>query len=435
MQLLFYGAGEHAKKNIDFWLRRGLEPTCFIDIDKTKHYIKFDEKFDILPLTEAIQKYPDYLICVALGIYNYDAGHKYLLESGIPSERIVSANEFSLQGLRRYYSRSGESVFSCSRISRPLPELILKEDCIQICCSLDAIDQDFFFIPFTNVVDGILKAHKVIDDINDMHRRGNSGPCKGCYHLRNTDMDIVHTPANLRTFTFSADYIGSTCNMRCVYCTIVDNINHNYTKDKTMMNAVVNIVDFFSDDLIRLDFVSGEFFAKYDSEDILKYLIDKENVKISLVTNASIYSETFLELIRLNRVYLINVSLDAGTEETYRKVKGRDLFRKVVNNIEMYSQFRSQIDSLDLKYIFLAGVNDSYEDIEGFIAIAERIKCTIHISADQRASVRKSPLPKATMDSIFMLYNLAVERKLKVIFMLEAFNADDSLYIKSHVNS
>jgi len=101
----------------------------------------------------------------------------------------------------------------------------------------------------------------------------------------------------------------------------------------------------------------------------------------------------------------------------------------------MYSQFRSQIDSLDLKYIFLAGVNDSYEDIEGFIAIAERIKCTIHISADQRASVRKSPLPKATMDSIFMLYNLAVERKLKVIFMLEAFNADDSLYIKSHVNS
>jgi len=438
MQILFYGAGEHAKKNMDLWLRRGLEPVCFVDIDKTKHYKKFDEKYDILPLAEAIQKYPDYLMCVALGIYNYDAGYNYLIEFGISSERIVNADEFSFQKLRQSYLHSKDRApgLFCSRISPGERRLILDEQQIQICCSLDALDPDFLSVPFTNVVDGILKCYNIIDAINNMHTKGNSGPCKGCHYLTeksnvNEDTNNVRQISHAHIFEFSCLYIGSKCNLQCVYCDVVNRINHHYTKDNTLLNTVINIAEYFRNTPIRFNFVSGEFLFRHDADDILNYLLGQENVEIGLVINASIYSKTLLDLIRLGRVYSINVSLDAGTKETYNKVKGKDFFQKAVENIEMYSQFGNPTKHLILKYIFLTGINDNPVDIEGFITLAERVDAVIHISADHRASVRKSPLPKTTMDSIFTLYNLAVERELKVLFLLEAFNADDRLFIKN----
>jgi hypothetical protein len=66
------------------------------------------------------------------------------------------------------------------------------------------------------------------------------------------------------------------------------------------------------------------------------------------------------------------VSLDAGTRETFAKIKGLDLFDKVCDNLVRYSSK----GPVRLKYIILPGLNDNEADIDGFVALCVRLKAT-----------------------------------------------------------
>lgn len=77
----------------------------------------------------------------------------------------------------------------------------------------------------------------------------------------------------------------------------------------------------------------------------------------------------------------INVSLDCGTRETFRKIKGVDAFERVVQNLISYSVSASK--AIDLKYIFLPGINDNMSDVDGFIDIVGKCNArTVVISSD-----------------------------------------------------
>lgn len=39
--IIFYGAGQNARENFDTWVKSGLDPVCFSDIDITKHHTQF----------------------------------------------------------------------------------------------------------------------------------------------------------------------------------------------------------------------------------------------------------------------------------------------------------------------------------------------------------------------------------------------------------
>lgn len=85
--LIFYGVGRNAQENIEKWINEGFMPVCFSDADITKHYTKF-EQWDVLPLLEAIQKYPDYEVYCTQNSYSLPQVHGFLLSVGIPDEKI-----------------------------------------------------------------------------------------------------------------------------------------------------------------------------------------------------------------------------------------------------------------------------------------------------------------------------------------------------------
>ncbi len=65
---------------------------------------------------------------------------------------------------------------------------------------------------------------------------------------------------------------------------------------------------------------------------------------------------------------LVEVSIDAGTPETYARVKGKDAFDRVVSNLVEYSRS----GKIQLKYIVM---KDNLEDadINGFLNLARLI--------------------------------------------------------------
>ena len=65
---------------------------------------------------------------------------------------------------------------------------------------------------------------------------------------------------------------------------------------------------------------------------------------------------------------LVEVSVDAGTPETYARVKGKDAFDRVVKNLREYSKY----GQIQLKYIVMKD-NLGNEDIDGFLNLARTL--------------------------------------------------------------
>lgn len=61
---------------------------------------------------------------------------------------------------------------------------------------------------------------------------------------------------------------------------------------------------------------------------------------------------------------IIRKSFDAGTPETYKKIKGVDGYYKMLENVKRYLQAPFLV--LNPKYLFVPGINDSETDMKNF---------------------------------------------------------------------
>lgn len=96
-------------------------------------------------------------------------------------------------------------------------------------------------------------------------------------------------------------------------------------------------------------------------------------------TNAFIYDEKISQNLHDNPNSFINLSIDSGTPETWRKVKGFDNFDKVTDNLVKYYVNSARPGQITLKYIILPGINDNYEDFESVVEIM-KVLGTNHLS-------------------------------------------------------
>jgi hypothetical protein len=118
----------------------------------------------------------------------------------------------------------------------------------------------------------------------------------------------------------------------------------------------------FANDEITINPFQNEFFSTakgYISE---------------VFTNASVFSENIVTAAKNREDFHIIVSNDAGTAETFKTVKKRDVYNKVCDNLQKYAVAGVKIH---MKYIFIPEINDNPVDTEGFVAICKNINAEI----------------------------------------------------------
>jgi len=313
---------------------------------------------------------------------------------------------------------------SCKLYGR---EAFLGGNTIRLCCNGHlAKEPEFFKFYFNDLGNGINEFKERTNKLFKMHSKNLPGPCEGCPFLIDQigQTDFLEEKL-LKHISFTIGFNGDVCNIACIYC---KNQHKKYTKstNPSLLNLVKQVVESYGDTALpNLRFASGEFFFRKDAEEILEYLLPKK-CKMSVVTNATIYSENFMEMIKTYRVHFINTSLDCGTKETHIKVKKRNLFDTVIKNLITYSNAGLEIR---LKYIFLPGINDNEDDLINFLIFAKSISAKIEISTDIQN--RKNNLPSHTMDAIFWLYQKSQENNLSVQFRQEGFSEYDRSKIKN----
>ena len=368
---IFYGAGGTATQNLSRWIDNIGEPTCFVDIDNNKHgktitanlsSNKREVRYNIYSLTEAISKYPDYVLYISI---SPDSGTllsvtEYLLGQGIPKERIRYCEDVVY---RRGCSLLGQFILATPEGISP-------------CCT-----------PYGKLISYSEKIHDeqdlraVIYEYNSWLRKTlemmhSDAPtdCDACSMLEwnywPKDPKVNHLTGQ--------SFANAVCNCRCIYCNqFSDTAFVKCEHDLDLYDIYKIFADEFGNSIKAVTLADGEITVLPHREKLFR-LIEDQNWGVNIATNALIYSVNVAEILS-RQPSLLSVSLDAGTAETFNRVKGLNAFYQVVTNIEKYAETKCRID---LKYILIPEINDSFADINGFIAIALKYKAHVALSHD-----------------------------------------------------
>lgn len=140
---------------------------------------------------------------------------------------------------------------------------------------------------------------------------------------------------------------------------------------------------------------------------------------VRFLTNCFKYDEDIADMLHNNIYCSINLSIDAGTPETWHRIKGFHNFDIVLSNLKKYKSKCIGAGQITFKYIVLPGINDSNEDYLGLIKIMEDLEIkALSLSRDTRVKYdldreKQDRLIKATSN----LVTLCKEKQYIVLIL------------------
>lgn len=203
--------------------------------------------------------------------------------------------------------------------------------------------------------------------LRDMHKRGEIyEKCKGCYYLTEQEWD-------------DGDYfyemlIGhwTQCNCNCIYCYTDE--DKYYYNTRAFYNLYPVIKDMLDRNLIRnggeITFGGGEPTILPEFEDLLKAFLEHGLNNIRIHSSGIRFSPAIYKGLQEGKITLI-VSIDSATPETYKKIKCKNTFFSVRDNITKYAESGGM---LYCKYVLMPGVNDSFEEVKQWLEQCQESK-------------------------------------------------------------
>ena len=197
-------------------------------------------------------------------------------------------------------------------------------------------------------------------------------PCHNCFWLREkTEDDVV-------TLDFNEINISHWlhCNCGCIYCARLYATHGKITKWKRKSEyydiapVIENLYKYnlLSRRNLLVIIQGGDISVLKEFKKIMK-LFDKyggKSIYYCILSNSIAYQPIIRDLIKNHGRAQLMTSIDAGTRETYKKIKRVDKFDTVIKNIKKYCK---DVDKplVKIRYIIVKGLNDNYNEIDAFI--------------------------------------------------------------------
>ena len=408
VSIVYYGAGENLRRNIESWCNQGLFPVCISDINPSKQHTVYSmpggQEREVLPLYEVFERYPDYELWLTQAPFNLRAVRRSLIDCGVPPERIRFCEQV-------------EWRMGCDMLGNAFVSIGTH---FSTCCSKKA-----FLLKSTGDFESEMKLYMDFckQRIKEL-RNGYLAVCDGC-HLLKEDLYPMELsrPVHL---SVTSNFEKDRCNFKCIYCYCGQEYQNSVSYKNGLFgyDMVLRFVDGKNGDDFDIGWNSGEITINPHFDELMELWLDK-NIKGSISTNASVFNKKLAWVFRYTETVL-DVSLDAGTQETFKKVKGVDYFFRVIENLERYADFAHTVK---LKYVCCKGVNVNINDMNGFLEVAKRL--SIKAKVDIRLSHDHSHLPtipQLTDDEFDFLcdfYQKAVSIGFCVDIMRECFLSTD----------
>lgn len=196
------------------------------------------------------------------------------------------------------------------------------------------------------------------------HRKGNIMPnCVGCVFLEEKEWD-EEDYINFLQFNYWV-----ACNSKCTYCYEVQN-RKIFEKIKPY-NTVPVIKEMIENKILRpggeVSFGGGEPTIAPEFEELIN-LLTENGFKNMRIHSSGIKFSPAIENAIKKGVLNVVISIDAGCEKTYKKVKNVNAYKKVLDNMKKYAAANKNYYGLmTSKYIIIPNVNDNRKEIDMWI--------------------------------------------------------------------
>ncbi|MBE7704861.1 MAG: radical SAM protein [Cyanobacteria bacterium SIG29] len=123
---------------------------------------------------------------------------------------------------------------------------------------------------------------------------------------------------------------------------------------------------------LDVHFQGGNVSVLDEFEDLVNIFMKNGVKRVEIATNGIKYLPA-IERICNDTFVDVNISIDAGSRETYKKIKTVDKFDDLIENLKKYAKLPIL---LRLKYILVRNVNDTKEELEKYINLMKEIGIT-----------------------------------------------------------
>ena len=137
----------------------------------------------------------------------------------------------------------------------------------------------------------------------------------------------------------------SQCNLRCLHCVGVAHKPSDATEitPERMKTIIGQIAKTGNVERVKFSGYYGEPLMNKKSTILGMRLAKKKRMKVGLFTNGIMIDDEVMNA--LMGMEYVNISLDAGSRESYLKLKGSDQFHMVLSNIRTLDAIRKERDS------------------------------------------------------------------------------------------
>ena len=218
-----------------------------------------------------------------------------------------------------------------------------------------------------------ISIEELIEKRKELQEKINEGTaCQGCEQIIEKEEEDI----NIGPITYLSIGLFSTCNLRCRYCYFThDELSQKLKPERTHLLPFIKRLSkhgFMKKDF-SIGLAGGEPTLFEDLPETFKFISDNyEKSSMVLLSNSSITSRTqkIIDVLKDTNENFdkgLYTSIDAGTKETYKLIRGRDLYTEVKKNIINYAKNNS-FNRITLKYILMFDhSNTSNKDIFGFL--------------------------------------------------------------------
>jgi glycosyltransferase involved in cell wall biosynthesis len=306
----------------------------------------------------------------------------------------MSEKEIQLEEMENRLNTDLKRTWGCWELFN---SVFLDPDEIRTCCKRFFVDGErrgdislFKTSSSKSILSDIIQSkRKLYNAINQAEKTA----CDGCPYL--TFQDWTQEQNFLEIKKISFEY-HTCCNLRCEYCS-----EQFYGGKKPDYH-----VDELLDEMIEkgcLDKCESIIWGGGEPtlDPKFEYMITqaakvKNRGTQRVITNATVYSQTIDRLLNENKISIVT-SIDSGCPETFKKIRGADMYNRVIDNLKRYSSVNPS--DIIVKYI-IRDDNCSPSEIEGFVkSIAESsiLSCNFQISCDFKMEYATDEMMVATI--------------------------------------
>ena len=210
------------------------------------------------------------------------------------------------------------------------------------------------------------------------------------------------------------------CQLDCIYCHTHD--QKKFLNSLKPWKILPVLQDALKQNMLsyngNVNITGGEPTILKEFPDLMKFFLEKTNIFIMINSAAVDYSKWIRKGLEQRRA-AVTISLDAGTRETYKRIKNVDYFKKVINNIKKYKKGLDPISAslIGMKYIFIPGYNDTLEEVTAWLKIVEDLGLTnIQLELEHHWYEKNKYLPENVKEYIQMIVNYVHEHKCNLSY-------------------